>query len=40
MGKRILYVERPLIALAINQHNGEDELVRLIEPIEDFITRS
>ena len=37
MGKGIPYIERPVIATPIDQHDGEEELVCLIEPVENFI---
>ena len=37
LGKRFLHVIRPFMGFAFHQHDGQDELLLLVESVEDFV---
>ncbi|KXW57193.1 hypothetical protein FEMY_22900 [Ferrovum myxofaciens] len=38
MRERIADIKRPFMLIAIDQHNGQNEFVGLIQPVQDLIS--
>src|SRR5574337_2067505 len=39
LGEGLPHIERPVMLFTVHHHDGQDELVGLVEPVEDLVAR-